>query len=158
MQQTPKTQTLIVSIFIMLTARGFIYKNTLNLLFLILLTSCTSVATYKTRSIDTSRKPTVRLRIKYDTDNFSENLSIRIQRLGFKVIQDSAGQPEYFADVDYATYFDVVHQTFTRFEINFVDAKTNESLVRSRYLGRIGFNGCDAAMDLVFKDLSLKIK
>ncbi len=132
-------------------------RNILFLLVLALLPACSSVSTYKSSPIDIARSPTALLRIQNDTENLSNNLSERIKDLGFTTTRD-AGRVDYFVDVDYTTFFDVVHQTFNHFDIAFVDAKTNEQRIRSRYVGRIGFNGCNAALDLVFKDLSRKLK
>ncbi len=132
-------------------------KNILLLLLLALLPACSTVSTYKSGPIDISRSPTVLLRIQNDTEKLSDNLSQRIEDLGFTTTRDT-GRADYYADVEYTTYFDVVHQTFNHFDIAFVDAKTNEPRIRSRYVGRFGFNGCQAALDLVFKDLIRKLK
>jgi hypothetical protein len=134
-----------------------VMKNILLILVMALLPGCSSVSTYKTSSVDLSRSPAVFLRIQKDTENFSGNISQRVESLGFKVTKDPS-RADYYAEVEYATFFDVVHQTFKHFEIILVDAKTNENKIRSRYVGRFGFNGCDAALDLVFKDLSRKLK
>jgi hypothetical protein len=144
--------------------RNYEFKQALDvmemmlLLYLLaLLPACSSVSTYKASHIDTSNSPAVFLRIENDTEKLSDNLAQRIKDLGFSTTSD-AGHADYYAEVEYTTYFDVVHQTFNHFEIVFVDAKTNENRVRSRYLGRFGFNGCKAALDLVFKDLSRQLK
>jgi hypothetical protein len=136
---------------------SFLTKSVLFFFMVMLLTSCSTVRTYPGKPIDTSRKPAVVVRIKNDTERLFENIARRIEELGFKVIQNG-GEADYYADVAYTTYFDVVHQTFNQFDIVFVDGKTEETVLRSRYLGRVGFNGCQAALDLVFKDLSRNVR
>ena len=46
----------------------------------------------------------------------------------------------------------------TLFEIVFVDAKTRDVSIQAQYVGSFGFNGCHAALDLVFNDLSEKLR
>jgi len=133
-------------------------RNIMIPLALSVLVACSSANTYVIKPIDTSDSPSVVLRIKSDTENLSENIARRIQKLGFRVIPDGGSRPDYYANVQYTTFWDVVHQTFNQFEIAFVDAKNNENRVRSLYTGRFGFKGCDAALDLVFEDLSSKLK
>ena len=65
---------------------------------------------------------------------------------------------QYAVFVDYKTYWDVAYQTFEHFVITFKDAKTNETFITSNYVGRFGFNSCNAAMDIVFRDLAAKIQ
>jgi hypothetical protein len=132
-------------------------RNIFFFLVLALLPACSSVSTYKTSPIDTAHSPTALIRILNDTENLSNNLSERLNALGFRTTKD-AGRADYFVDVQYSTFFDVVHQTFNHFDISIVDAKTNEQKIHLRYVGRIGFNGCNAALDLVFKDLSRQLK
>jgi hypothetical protein len=132
-------------------------KNALLIIALLALTGCSTVTTSKNAPIALARSPTVFLRIQNDTGKMAGNISRRLESLGFKSIAD-ADRANYFADVEYSRFFDVFHQTFNHFEIVLVDAKTGEQTVRSRYIGRVGFNGCDAALDLVFKDLSKKLK
>ncbi len=132
-------------------------RNVLFLFVLALLPACSSVSTYKSSPIDISRSPTVLLQMQNDTENLSNNLSKRIKDLGFTPTTD-ASRVDYFVVVEYSTFFDVIHQTFNHFDIAFVDAKTNEQRIRSRYVGRFGFNDCDAALNLVFKDLSRELK
>ena len=116
-----------------------------------------TVYTYQSSRIDTSQSPTVSLRVTKDSKNFSANISRRIEAVGFKILENS-GSPDYYADVDYKTYFDVVHQTFVYFQIDLIDAKSGESKIRLRYVGgTYSSYGCNTALDMVFKQLS-KVK
>jgi hypothetical protein len=145
-------------------------KNILLLFALMLLTSCDTVSdmrnapsqsavrTYEKSSIDVTHSPTVLLRMKEDRAKFSGNVSGRLERLGFK-IAGNGERPDYYADVEYKTYFDVVHQTFVYFEIAFTDAKTDEVRLRLRYVGGgHGLNGCDTALNLLFWEVSQNLK
>ena len=141
----------------------------LVLLFALALTSCSTghndplpptstVYADQRGNIDTSHSPTVALRYTKDTQKLSANLSARLEKAGFKMLKDS-GTPDYYADIDYKTYWDVVHQTFVYFQIDLVDAKTGESRIRLRYIGgAFSSNGCNRALDMVFEDLSLRLK
>ena len=57
----------------------------------------------------------------------------------------------------YVVQWDVIHQTFTYFNIDFKNVKTGKDLASSRYVGRFGFNDCNSALDLVFEDISKKL-
>jgi hypothetical protein len=105
-----------------------------------------------------TQSPTFTLKIYNDTENLSENISNRIQQLGFKPFVKSESRPDYAVFVDYKTFWDVVHQTFEHFVISFKDAKTSETLITSNYVGRVGFNSCNGAMDIVFRDIAAKIR
>jgi len=132
-------------------------KNIFLLLLLALLPACSSVSTRQSGPIDLSHSPTALLRISDDPKKLSDNISRRVENLGFTTTKDP-GRADYFAEVNYNTYFDAVHQTFDHFEIRFIDAKTNEPKIRSRYAGGLGSSGCDAALDLVFQDFSRELK
>src|ERR1700704_2526218 len=93
-----------------------VMRNILVILVMALLPGCSSVSTYKASSVDLSRSPAVFLRIQKDTENFSGNISQRLESLGFKATKDPS-RADYYAEVEYATFFDVVHQTFKHFEI-----------------------------------------
>lgn len=122
------------------------------------LVSCSTAATHVFSPISTVHAPTFTLKVPNDTENLSENISKRIQQLGFKAYENGDSAPDYTVLVDYKTYWDVVHQTFEYFVISFKDAKTNETRITSNYMGRVGFNGCNAAMDIVFQDIEVKLK
>ena len=131
-----------------------IYWLTFLLLFVI---SCSTVNTEIYKSNYKLQKKSVYLNIENDSWNLDKSITSRIENLGFSVVNKESPQFDIIALVDYETFWDVVHQTFNRFEISFVDARTNEVLLKSKYVGRIGFNGCEAALDLVFKDIASKI-
>jgi hypothetical protein len=147
------------------------FKNYILLLVVVALTSCSTstnnherapyfskVYAYQISTIDMSRAPTVSLRVAKDPKNFSLNISGRMEGVGFR-LSGNSGVPDYYADVDYKTYWDVVHQTFVYFQIILVDAKTGESRIRLRYVGgRHSSHGCDTALDMVFKELSQDLK
>ena len=119
--------------------------------------SCSTVNTEIYKSNHKLQKKYVYLKIKNDSWNLQKSITSRIENLGFSVAIKESPQVDIVALVDYETFWDVVHQTFNHFEISFVDAKTNEVLLKSKYVGRIGFNGCEDALDLVFKDIASKI-
>lgn len=136
----------------------------------LLLTSCdtlhdmqqappeSTVSIIENSSIDASQSPTVFLRIDKDNGHFAENISQRIEALGFKMTP-AAGPSDYYADVHYKTYFDVVHNTFVYFDIAFVDAKTETVKLRLHYDGGLGgFNGCNKALSLLFHEAAQHLK
>lgn len=132
-------------------------KSFILLLVVVVLASCSGAATYVVNPVSVTQSPSFTLKISNDTEKLSENISNRIQQLGFKPYSNGISGPDYAVFVDYKTYWDAVHQTFEHFVISFKDAKTNETQMTSNYVGRFGFNGCNAAMDIVFRDLATKI-
>lgn len=128
------------------------------LLVAVLLAACSTATTHVINPINVAQSPTFTLKIYHDTENLSENISNRIRNLGFKPSANDGSATRYAVFVDYKTYWDVAYQTFEHFVITFKDAKTNETLITSNYVGRVGFNSCNAAMDIVFRDLAAKIQ
>lgn len=131
-----------------------IYWLPFLLLFVI---SCSTVNTEIYKPNYKPQKKSIYLKIENDSWNLEKSITSRIENLGFSVAAKESSQVDMVALVDYETFWDVVHQTFNHFEISFVDARTNEVLLKSRYVGRFGFNGCETALDLVFKDIASKI-
>jgi len=113
------------------------------------------VVTHQSGVIETKLSPTVFVRIKTDTERLNSDISARLEGLGFKAVTSMPA--DYYADVDYATYWDAAHQTFKHFDIDLVDARSGERKIDSHYIGRGSFNGCRAALDMVFKDLGKHI-
>lgn len=124
---------------------------------LIFLASCSTVTTEVYKSNYEPFKESVLLRIANDSWGLEKSIAARIEDLGFSVTNKESPAVHIHALVDYETFWDVVHQTFNHFEIVFVDAETRDVLLKSRYVGRFGFNGCEAALDLVFKDIGSKL-
>jgi len=132
-------------------------KRLILLLLVVVFTSCSSATTHVLNPIDVAQSPTFTLKIYNDTENLSENISQRIRLLGLKPHGKDNSQPDYAVFVDYKTFWDVAYQTFEHFVISFKDAKTNETIITSNYVGRVGFNNCNMAMDIVFRDIASKI-
>jgi hypothetical protein len=132
------------------------YSN-LGTLLMVALCGCSTASTQVQKPIDTSRAPTVRIRIGNDTEDLAADLRQRFEALGFRVVPEGGHQPTYYADVAYRTTFDVFHQTFSNFQITFTDATTMERMAKSRYVGRFGFNGINGALDMVFSSLKRQL-
>jgi len=130
----------------------------LPLLLLLISCSTSTVTTNVQKNFTFYSNPTVVLAIKNDSWNLEKSISSRIENLGFKLTENSNIKPDFYALVDYETYWDVVHQTFNHFQIVFIDTESEQPVAKSLYIGRFGFNGCEAALDLVFEDLTKKIK
>jgi hypothetical protein len=135
-----------------------IFKNLLVIISVLVLSSCSGVTTNIQSRIEVTHYQTSRLNIQNDSWRLRENITHRIENLGLDVVDLSAAkEPEILINVSYQTYWDVIHQTFTYFNIDFKDFKTGKEIANSRYVGRFGFNDCSAALDLVFEDLSKKL-
>ena len=132
-------------------------KKLFLLLLISVLASCSTATTHVINPISVAQSPTFTLKIYNDTENLSQNISNRIQQLGFRPFANNSSQPDYAVFVDYKTYWDVAYQTFEHFVISFKDAKTSETLITSNYIGRVGFNSCNGAMDIVFGDIAAKL-
>ncbi len=110
-------------------------------------------------AIDTERFRTVVLELPDDSWDLEGSIKSRLRGLGFEVVPEGSDRPpDLIVFADYQTYWDVVHQTFNYFDISFEDPKTGKALVTSKYVGRFGFNDCEAALDVVFRDLRDKLK
>jgi hypothetical protein len=132
-------------------------RNFLLLCAVVTLFGCSTAGVRQTMPVDLSKAPAVFVRISHDTENLAANLAQRIERLGFRTVPQEASA-DYVAEVRYTTFYDVVHQTFHRFEIVFVDKKTGVHGLKGEYIGRFGFNGVHAALDKVFKELARALK
>ncbi len=132
-------------------------KHLLLPVLLFLFTACSTVNTEIYKSGYEPKRKSVYLKIKNDSWNLENSITNRIEKLGFTINRTSSESIDIFAYVDYETFWDVVHQTFNHFEMSLVDARTNEVLLKSRYVGKFGFNGCEAALDLVFEDIASKL-
>ncbi len=136
----------------------FIFQNLLVIISVLVLSSCSGVTTNIQSRIDVTHYQTCCLNIQNDSWNLLKNITHRIENLGLDVIELSAVKdPDIVINVSYQTYWDAIHQTFTYFNIDFKYFKTGKEIANSRYVGRFGFNDCNAALDLVFEDLSKKL-
>lgn len=134
-------------------------KNFLIFLLLItILSGCSTATTTVNKSIDIQQYKVAELQLPDDSWNLEASITKRIENLGFEVILPGSNKkPDLIIFADYQTYWDVVHQTFNYFDISFDDSATGDVLLSSSYKGRFGFNGCEAALDLVFRDLAAKL-
>lgn len=135
-----------------------LFQKGIYVFFLLILVSCSGAKTEIHSQIDVANYQVCKLNIYNDSWNLRRNFTKRIENLGCDVVDLSTNkEPDIEVNIDYETYWDVIHQTFTYFNIHFINLKTGKYIASSRYVGRVGFNDCDAALDIVFEDLSKKI-
>ncbi len=135
-------------------------KKLFSLLLIVLFTAgCATLTTKVAEDADYIKLTTCTVIPDFnDPLKLSYRIAIKLRDLGFEVLDETKyKEADILVRFQYESYDEIIHRSFRRLQMSFVDNKTSKVIVQTNYVGKNILSSMKI-LDRVFTDIEKKLR